>query len=212
MTTGPNKDNPYGEYVPGQYSQGSEPLAPSQGTDATASYSTDTPGAASTPDYSTPASTGYGTTSGAYGTSSYDANSYAGSPAYSGYGAAAGYGYGFDSAPKPKGLAVASLVLGILAFLSGWALIGGLFGIVGLILGIMGIKRANRGEAEGKGLAIAGIVTSSLGLIGALVAAVFWGWITTLAIQCADQPNEYAVQQCIDEKTGMSTYDEGIDS
>lgn len=88
-----------------------------------------------------------------------------------------GYSPGYSQLPpqlaltestKTPGLAVASLVLGIgslfvaLVPLFGWASIP--FALVGLCLGIAGISRANRGF-EGKGLAVAGVVTSVLALL-----------------------------------------------
>jgi len=69
---------------------------------------------------------------------------------------------------KTCGLAIASLVLGILGFVSG------LSAIPGLILGIMALSRINRsaGRLRGKGLATAGIVTSSVVFVMFFVIAV----------------------------------------
>ena len=69
---------------------------------------------------------------------------------------------------KTCGLAIASLVLGILGFVSG------LSAIPGLILGIMALSRINRsaGRLRGKGLATAGIITSSVALVMLFVIAV----------------------------------------
>ncbi|WP_421084623.1 DUF4190 domain-containing protein [Rothia nasimurium] len=214
MTTGNNQENPYGDYVPGQYSKDTTTPEASPASGATDSYGNQTY-TSGQPTYQqpTPETTQYGQPS--YGQGSYSQTDYStsygsgSSTTYPSYGSGDVYGgyAGYGTVAKPKGLAVASLILGILAFLSGWAVLGGIFGIVGLILGIMGIKKANRGEADGKGLAIAGIVTSALGLIGALVAAVFWGWAASIAFECADQPTDYAMEQCINEKTGLTTYD-----
>jgi len=71
-------------------------------------------------------------------------------------------------APAPagdkKGLAIASLVLGILGFCSSIIPIcGGLFGLVGVVLGFLGLK------SSGKGMAIAGIVLGGLGILAAIV-------------------------------------------
>lgn len=66
-----------------------------------------------------------------------------------------------------KGLAIASLVLGILNLCS-WFLpiCGGPMAIVGIVLGILGIKSSQ------KTLAIVGIVLSGLGLIATIVNAI----------------------------------------
>ena len=68
---------------------------------------------------------------------------------------------------RTSGLAVASLVFGILAFFS-----GGLTGIVAVILGHMALSQIKRRPQElgGSGLAVAGLVT---GYIGVLIAALF---------------------------------------
>lgn len=63
---------------------------------------------------------------------------------------------------KTSGLAIASLVLGICGFVA-----CGITSIVGLILGIVGISsiKKNAGRLKGEGLAIAGIVVSTISLI-----------------------------------------------
>ena len=68
------------------------------------------------------------------------------------------------------GMATAALVLGILALITSITVIGGvLLGLLAVILGVIALRRANRGLALGRGRAIAGIV---LGLLGILVAGV----------------------------------------
>lgn len=63
-------------------------------------------------------------------------------------------------APEQKGFSIASMILGIVGFIA-WCI--PLFGfpvtIVGLILGILGIKKG------GKGMAIAGIIMCALTLV-----------------------------------------------
>lgn len=66
---------------------------------------------------------------------------------------------------RTNGFAVASLVIGIL-----W--VGGLGSILALVLGIMGLKQVNRSGQSGKGLAIAGIVLGSLGILTAIVVTL----------------------------------------
>jgi hypothetical protein len=72
-----------------------------------------------------------------------------------------------------KGLAIAALVLGILNLCS-WFLpiCGGPMAIVGIILGILGIKSSQ------KTLAIVGIVLSALGLLATIVNAIAGVWMT----------------------------------
>jgi len=68
------------------------------------------------------------------------------------------------------GMATAALVLGILALITSWTVVGGvLLGLLAVIFGIVGLRRANRGLALGRGRAISGII---LGLLGILVAGL----------------------------------------
>jgi len=76
---------------------------------------------------------------------------------------------------RTSGLAVASLVFGILAFFS-----GGLTGIVAVILGHMALSQIKRRPQEltGSGLAVAGLVTGYIGVvIAAFVVLTFGGLI-----------------------------------
>ena len=65
----------------------------------------------------------------------------------------------------PKGMAVASLVLGILGLVLAIFLLGGLLGLVAVILGVVALGKIKRGEADGKGMAIGGIVTGALAML-----------------------------------------------
>ena len=74
---------------------------------------------------------------------------------------------------RSKGLAIAALVLGLLGLLTSLFVVGGLFGLLAVILGIVGLRKANAGTADGKGLAIGGLVTGALAVVvAAAVLAV----------------------------------------
>lgn len=83
-----------------------------------------------------------------------------------------------------SGLAIASLVIGILS-LCGWfiPICGLIFVVVGLILGFMGLQSKQRG------LAIAGIVLNFVGLCASLSFMIFGGvsWLTSLISQFQNQ-------------------------
>jgi hypothetical protein len=81
-------------------------------------------------------------------------------------------------AGQKKGLAIASLVLGVLSICTFAGLVVG--GLVGTILGIVALVKANSSPAThgGKGLAIAGIVTSVLSFL----AIPLFGIIAAIAI------------------------------
>ena len=85
-------------------------------------------------------------------------------PAYNMQGGYPGY------QPKPgSGLAIASLVCGILGVLTGIFIFSGLsLGLAGIVLGIVALVKVKNGTASGKGMAIGGIVTGALGMIVAV--------------------------------------------
>ncbi len=75
------------------------------------------------------------------------------------------------SAPAPagdkRGLAIASLVLGILSLCgSGFIWCGGIISVLGIVLGALGMN------SKGKGMAVAGIILSVLGLIIAIILRI----------------------------------------
>ena len=73
----------------------------------------------------------------------------------------------FPEAP-PRGLSIASLVIGIISFFAGFTFI---VPIIGLVLGVMGLRR----EPAGRGMALAGI------WINAAILVV-WAIITIIVI------------------------------
>jgi hypothetical protein len=79
----------------------------------------------------------------------------------------------YRPANQSQGLAVASLVLGIVSVSVGWCYIGVLTAPIGLILGIVSLLQIKKDPSKygGKNLAIGGIVTSSIGAV--LVTLLF---------------------------------------
>ena len=70
---------------------------------------------------------------------------------------------------RTNGLAIASFVVGLVAFSSGWIPFWGLLvGAAAVVLGIFALKKP-----EGKGLSIAGIVTGGLGGLAGLAMTAF---------------------------------------
>jgi len=92
-------------------------------------------------------------------------------------------GGSYTPRPMPQklkqGMAITSLVLGVLGLPSGGCV--GVGGLVGVILGIVALVKANSrpNEYGGKGLAIGGIVTSGLSLV---LAPFMIGIIAAIAI------------------------------
>ena len=73
------------------------------------------------------------------------------------------------------GLAITSMVIGILS-LTLCCVCGSLFGIIGLIFGIIALKKKQRGT----GMAIAGIATSVLGFLVGLVIILYIVFVASL--------------------------------
>ena len=71
----------------------------------------------------------------------------------------------------PKGMSIWSLVLGIISLL----FVPFLTGTVAVILGGIAIGRCNRGEASGKGMAVAGLVMGIIGIVGWVILLVAVG-------------------------------------
>jgi uncharacterized membrane protein len=81
----------------------------------------------------------------------------------------AGYG-AYPRAPaRQNGMGTAALVLGVvalvLALLILFSPLGVLLGLLAVIFGIVGIMRVNRGQADNRGQAVAGLVTGAIALL-----------------------------------------------
>jgi hypothetical protein len=83
-------------------------------------------------------------------------------------------GYYWTTAPMRNGLGVASLACGLIGILLGQVpflfLGSGALGILAIVFGIIGIRRAARGEASNRGIAVTGLVTG-----GVAFALAIWG-------------------------------------
>lgn len=78
-------------------------------------------------------------------------------------------GFTMDSTTTNRnGMGIASLVLGIIMVALGALPIVWIAGVLGIIFGAIGVKRANRGEATNRTMAIWGLVLSIIG-------TVLWG-------------------------------------
>jgi Domain of unknown function (DUF4190) len=125
-----------------------------------------------------------------------------GAPLYS-YPAGAYPPPGFPPTPAgpSNGLAVASLLIGIVGLVTSPILIGLVLGIAAVAMGVVARRRIKRGEtAHGGGLALVGVVLGVLATgIGLAVSAIIaFGFAT-------DQFNS-TYQHCLGEHNGMSQY------
>ncbi|MDN3294201.1 DUF4190 domain-containing protein [Streptomyces ficellus] len=108
-----------------------------------------------------------------------------GYPGYPGYGTGYQTGYssygqgGWQQAPS-NGMGITAMVLGIvsLVLFCLWGL-GIIPGIMALIFGIIGRKKAQRGEADNSGMALAGIILGSVGIAVSAAFLSFLVWAVT---------------------------------
>ena len=97
---------------------------------------------------------------------SYQQNSYQQHPqqdAY-GYGQPARYPYAAPVTKKAPGMALAAMILGIAAVLTGFLVFGALLGIAAIILGVLSLKKTKEVGA-GKAFALTGIITGAVSIL-----------------------------------------------
>lgn len=93
------------------------------------------------------------------------------------------------------GLAIASLVLGIISILCCCFGLGWIFGIIGLALGIVSLVQ----KKGGKGMAIGGIVTGALSLLGTIILVIYVVVIiNTIGVHFDEFGNPDAWEKAID--------------
>jgi uncharacterized membrane protein len=104
--------------------------------------------------------------------------------------------------PLPKnGLAIPALVLGVLAVVLFWTVLGGiLLGVLAVVFGILGMRRARRGGAPHGGLSIAGAVLGGLGLIASLV-------IVVIGASVVGSDEFKNLQECVDQAQTQAEMD-----
>jgi hypothetical protein len=79
----------------------------------------------------------------------------------------------YSSPQQASGLAIASLVTGILALIAALPgccctplfLLSGVLGLVAVVTRFFGLQECNRGEKTGKGMAIAGLVCGGIAIV-----------------------------------------------
>jgi hypothetical protein len=101
-------------------------------------------------------------------------------------------------------MGTASVVLGALGLLLCWFLGAGvLLGILGVILGAVGVRRAQRGLATNKGTAITGIVVSVLAVVLSTILLFVIGTLLGKVSECADEsryPTPAERQACVERE------------
>ncbi|MFF3688836.1 DUF4190 domain-containing protein [Streptomyces sp. NPDC002187] len=129
-----------------------------------------------------------GTGTGSFGPVANDPYG-AGYPGYPGY---PGYGQpGWQQSPA-NGMGIAAMVLGILAvcLFCVYGVLSVILGVLALIFGILGRKRVERGEATNGGMALAGVILGSIGIVIGAVVIGLLAWGITKAIN-EERNNDY---------------------
>lgn len=92
-----------------------------------------------------------------------------------------GYGgYGGPGGSKPKGMAVTALVTGIVGItfgligmcIPGIGCIAFICAVLAIIFGAIGLSKANKGLADGKGMAVTGLVLGIASMVLFLIAMI----------------------------------------
>jgi H+/gluconate symporter-like permease len=99
--------------------------------------------------------------------------------------------YGMRNAPG-----TAALVLGILAIVLSWTVVGGIvLGILAVVFGFVGRGRVKRGEADNRRPTNAGIITG-------VVAVLLAGGLIALGVTIVNSPAGKNLQQCLKNAHG----------
>ncbi|MGK4580194.1 DUF4190 domain-containing protein [Kitasatospora sp. HPMI-4] len=98
-----------------------------------------------------------------------------------------------------NGLATAALVLGVISLITSIVCIGGLFGVIGLVLGIAALWRARR-TGVGRGMSVTALVTSSLAIVVSVLAAFFLVWYADKTQECYQPDSLRQYRQCVHQQ------------
>ncbi len=79
-------------------------------------------------------------------------------------------------APRNE-MGVASILVGLVALLTCWMLIGVPFGIAAVITGDVARRRVQRGEADNPRIALAGMALGAVSIAAGLVAIGYYAWL-----------------------------------
>ena len=114
---------------------------------------------------------------------------------------------GYPAARRRNGMGTAALVLGVVALVLVLLLlfspVGAFLGLLAVLFGILGLMRANRGEADNRGQAVAGLVTGAI----ALLVGVFF--TISIGVWFSTHVNDFnRFGQCIDDAVGSAAREE----
>lgn len=121
---------------------------------------------------------------------------YRDNPTLPGQGYSQGFEYGAVPPRTRNGFGVTALVLGLVALVLSWTIIGVILGALALIFGLLGQTRVKRGQATNAGQSVAGIV---LGILALLIAT---GLIAFGMVSALDSPAGRSYLKCLQQAGG----------
>ena len=74
-------------------------------------------------------------------------------------------------------MGVASLLVGLVALVTCWMMVGVPFGIAAVITGDIARRRVQRGEANNPRIALAGMALGAVSIAAGLVAIGYYAWL-----------------------------------
>jgi hypothetical protein len=112
-------------------------------------------------------------------------------------------GAGSPATGRRNGIGTTALVLGVVAItlvlLLLFSPLGAFLGLLAVLFGILGLIRVNRGEADNRGQAVAGLVTGGLALlVGVFLTISIGTWFATHV----NDFNRFG--QCMDDAVGSA--------
>ncbi|GGT70355.1 hypothetical protein GCM10010207_80900 [Streptomyces atratus] len=110
-----------------------------------------------------------------------------------------GRGNGTRAPGSRNGLAGAAMVLGVIGLSTSIVFIGGLFGVIGLVLGIVALITTKQ-TGIGRGKAITGVVTSTIAIVVTVLVAIFMVWYANNTQECYRPDSFQQYKQCVHEQ------------
>ncbi|MFF0968286.1 DUF4190 domain-containing protein [Streptomyces sp. NPDC003703] len=100
-----------------------------------------------------------------------------------------------------NGLTVTAMVLGVAALTTSVVVIGGPLGVVGLVLGAVALRTADR-TGTGRGMAVTGLVTSAVAVVVSVLVAVLVLWYADHTQKCYRPDSFHQYTQCVRDQLG----------
>jgi hypothetical protein len=114
---------------------------------------------------------------------------------------------GYPANRRRNGMGTTALVLGVVALtlvlLLLFSPLGAFLGLLAVLFGVLGLMRANRGEADNRGQAVAGLVTGGIALlVGVFLTISIGTWFATHV----NDFNNFG--RCMEDATGSAAREE----